>query len=82
MTQADEIRAFVFQHYIVPAHNAGNRTVRIRAGDVHKQMKFSDKMPAVCGAIGAIKFEDQYKVKQVDRVGPTNGANVFFTFEI
>ena len=82
MNQADEIRAFVFQHYVVPARTAGERTVRIRAGDVHDQMNLSSKMPAVCGAIGTKKFENQYKVKQVDRVGPTHGAIVFFTFEV
>lgn len=54
----------------------------IRAGDVHKEMNLVDRMPAVCGAIGTKKFENQYNVRLIDRKGPTQGANVFFTFRV
>lgn len=79
---ADEIREFVFQKYIEPARKQGERTVTVRAGDVHEQMRLSGRMPAVCGAIGTQKFQETYGVRQVKREGHTQGANVFFTFEV
>lgn len=82
MTLADEIRAFTYENYIRPARERGERTVIIRAGDVHNAMGLKSRMPAVCGAIGTKKFLNQYNLRLVDREGPTCGANVFFTFQI
>ena len=82
MTLADEIREFVYQIYIQPARNTGENTVTIRAGDVHEQMSLVDRMPAVCGAIGTNKFENKYSVTLINRRGPTQGANVYFTFDL
>ena len=79
---ADTIREFVRHPYIDPARKTGAAQVTVRAGDVHRDMHLVDAMPAVCGAIGARKFETRCAVKLVNRVGPTNGANVYFTFEI
>jgi hypothetical protein len=39
-------------------------------------------MPQVCGALGTDIFAETYRVRRVDRDGPTNGANVVFTFEV
>lgn len=79
---ADEIRDFVFRTYIEPTRKRGERTVRVRAGDVHEGMGLSDRMPAVCGAIGTRKFEKKYRVRLAGREGPTQGADVYFTFEV
>jgi hypothetical protein len=40
------------------------------AGDVAKAMKLTQKLPLICGAIGALKFQNQYRVKQLSRKGP------------
>lgn len=72
---ADEIRRFVFREYIEPARLRGEHEVTIRAGDVHDRMGLVSRMPAVCGAIGADKFQDEYRVRLINRKGPNNGAN-------
>jgi len=82
MSQADEIREFANQEFIRPAREALSKAVTIRAGDVHDMMGLTDKMPAVCSAIGSNIFEKKYRVHRIDRRGPTSGANVFFTFGI
>lgn len=79
---ADRIREFVFREYIKPTRERGERTITVRAGDVHKQMGLSNRMPAVCGAIATAKFQDKYLVQLVNREGPAQGANVFFTFDV
>ncbi len=79
---SDGIRQFVYEHYILLARQRGERTIKVRAGDIHQQMQLVNQMPAVCGAIGTQKFEQKYNVRLISREGPSNGANVYFTFQI
>ncbi len=79
---AEDIREFAYSRYILPARRAGLREVRIRAGDVHHALKLANRHPAVCGALGADKFQTQYRLRRSGRQGATSGANVWFTFEI
>ena len=60
----------------------GDKKITIRAGDIHRDMQLKSRMPAVCGAIGTKKFEEECGVRLIRRRGPTQGANVYFTFEI
>lgn len=82
MTLADKIRDFVQQNYIEPARRRGDHKITIRAGDIHSDMQLESRMPAVCGALGTKKFEDECGVSLIRRKGPSQGANVYFTFEI
>lgn len=45
-------------------------------------MGLTNAMPAVCSAIGGNKFGDLAGVTLFDRTGPTNGANVYFSFSL
>ena len=45
-------------------------------------MDLRKRMPAVCGAIGTVKFRTKYSVQLVDRQGPGNGSNVTFVFKV
>jgi len=81
-SQAQRIRHFVLKHHIEPARNAGRDEVRIRAGDVHRQMRLTNGMPAVCSALGSRKFLELADVALVDREGPANGSNVYFRFTL
>ncbi len=52
MTQADKIRQFALDHYVVPARAGGLDVITIRAGDIHREMNLVNAMPAVCSAVG------------------------------
>lgn len=80
MTQADHIRQFVVDHYITPARAEGRVEITVRAGDIHRSMGLSNAMPAVCSAIGSNKFSELAHVSLLNRTGPANGSNVYFTF--
>ncbi len=82
MTKADLIRKRAYEYYVLPAREQGRTRVTIRAGDLHDRMGLMSNMPAVCGAIGANRFQEDYQVRLVARECPTNGANVFFTFDV
>lgn len=82
LSLADRIRAYVFNNYIQQAKADGQETVTVRAGDVHRDMGLSSSMPSVCSAIGGHRFTKTANVVLVDRKGPTNGANVYFTYSL
>lgn len=79
---ANEIREFVFKEFIEPARKQSKKIAIIRAGDIHSKMLLSDRMPAVCCALGSKKFEKQYNIKRIKLEGPICAASALFTFEI
>lgn len=81
-TLADEIRYFVNEQYFKPARERGEKAVGVRAGDVHSRMNLTQRLPAICGAIGSNKMEDEYHVKRIEVRGPINGANAYFVFRL
>gem|GEM_PF-3367234 len=82
MIQADRIRTFVRDNCIERARRRGDRFITIRCGDVHKAMKLKNKMPAVCAALRAHKFEEFAGVRLVKDEGPRQGSNLYLTFSI
>ena len=74
MTQADQIRQYVIEHYIQPARAAGKKLITIRAGTIHVEMQLEDRLPNVCSSLDAQKFYDQAEVTLVKRSGPNQGS--------
>jgi hypothetical protein len=79
-TLAELIRRFAFDNYVVPVRGTPNAEIRIRAGDVHRDMKLSGRMPAVCGALDARVFGSDFGLELVRRTGPRPGANAEWVF--
>jgi len=83
---ADEIRAYVNRVFIEPARKSGKTSVQVVSGDVHKDMRkdmgLENRMPAVCSALDARKFEDEYRVITSSRVGPRRSSTVCWLFAI
>jgi len=82
LTQADAVRAFALDNYVEPARQSGERFVTIRTGNVHKAMELKNKMPAVCSALRAKKFEALAGVTLVKEEGPYQGANLYLRFKL
>ena len=81
-SSADRIRRFILSHYILPARNRGERTVVVRAGDVHAQMSLRGQHANVCQAMRGDKFLNLAKVKLKSSKGPLAGGNTYFTYEL
>ena len=81
-TLADRIRQHVITHHIAPARDGGETTVRVTAGDVHRELGLQDRMPAVCGALDTQEFLDLAGISMQERSGPPQGATTTFVFGI
>jgi len=82
MSHSDDVREYCKLNIINTARNRGESEVVIRAGDIHTAMGYRNRMPLVCAALGAKKFEEIAGVQRINLAGPTNGANAIFTFRI
>lgn len=79
---ADEVRQHCIENIVKPARRAGKKEVEIRAGDIHNAMGYQSRMPLVCSALGAKKFEETAGVERLSITGPSNGATAVFRFKI
>ena len=76
---ADQVRAFAYNTYVGPLLPS-QYEIHIRAGDVHKAMGFSDRVPLVVAALKAKQFREQYGLDLRAMVGPPVGTNTTFHF--
>lgn len=81
-TISDRVRQYVFDTYVVPARQQHFERVTVRAGDVAKALRLRTRMPLVCEAIAALKFQEQFGIKLLERTGSAVGSNALFTFHI
>ena len=80
MSYADSVRAYCGENIVAPAREKGQKEVVIRTGDIHNDLGYKNRLPLVCSALGAAKFEEQYRVERIAVEGPLNGANTIFRF--
>jgi 5-methylcytosine-specific restriction enzyme B len=77
---ADQIRAYVNKAFLEPAKRAGKTAVEVIAGDVHADLKLDNRMPAICSALDAQKFQEQYRVILSSRSGPKQSSTAKWRF--
>jgi 5-methylcytosine-specific restriction protein B len=82
MSHADDVRAYCKTTYVDPARRKGQKTIKIRSGDVHRALNYKNRYPLVCSAIGSNRFEDICGLKRIAVDGPLNGVSTLFTFEL
>jgi 5-methylcytosine-specific restriction protein B len=80
MPLADEIRKYCIDNYIMPARLRREKGVFITSGEIHRNMNLTNRLSAVCTALGSNKFEDEAGVKRVQIEGPLNASNTTFVF--
>jgi hypothetical protein len=82
MTHSADVRDYCVRHYIEPARVKGEKLIAIRTGDVHEAMGYQNRLPLVCGAIGAEIFSRTNNLSRTSIDGPVNGANTIYRFEL
>jgi hypothetical protein len=80
MTQSDQVIQYVQHSYIEPAKRRGDSAVRIRAGDVHKALRWNNRVPSVCQALSSKRFLEQNHLTLVEKQGPPSGLSTTTVF--
>lgn len=76
---ADQIRTTAYEAFVGPALELGERAT-IRAGDLHKHMRFTDRVPLVCASLRARKFSEQFGLRLVGIEGRPVSTTTTFVF--
>src|SRR5262245_33085118 len=81
---AEKVRQYAAKHYIRPAKSRNERTVQIRAGDIHKALGLQNKLPNVCQAIKGPRFlqENGLVIDHVEGHPSGLGSRVLITYRL
>jgi hypothetical protein len=79
---SDRVREYVKRKYIDPAKTDGKETLSIRAGDIHKELRFSRRIPVVCSALRSRKFLKNCDIELTYVGGPNNSTTTTFTYRL
>ena len=81
---ADQVRAFVQRAYIAPARARGESQVTVIAGDVHREMRLVNRIPAVCSALRSSAMLERNNLRIIRDVAPPSGlsSTVAVTYEL
>jgi hypothetical protein len=84
MKQSESVRDYVRREYIEPARRRGQSLVTVVAGDVHKGVRLSHRVPLVCQALGGKKILEENHMTLEKREGPPSGqgTSTAFTYRL
>jgi 5-methylcytosine-specific restriction protein B len=84
MSLNDEVQEYVRTTYVASAKQRGDTTVRIKAGDVHRSLHWSNRVPSVCTTLASQKFQKETGLKLISKQGPPSGysTTVVYTYNL
>ena len=82
MSTADRIRWYVVENYIAPARAAGHEEVRVRLGDIRRNMRLTNPLQSVRSALSTKLLQDQAGVELLEPIHPRAGADTYCRFRI
>jgi hypothetical protein len=80
----EEIQKHIKVTYLEPARRSGQEMIRIRAGDVHRDLHWVNRVPSVCTTLASRKFQRETGLELVGKEGPPSGnsTTVVFTYRL
>ncbi len=77
---AQDIRSFLIERYIKPARRRGDKRVKIVAGEVHRGLNLTNRVPNVCQVLESKKFRQENQLEIEERSGPPSGMGTRMTY--
>ncbi|MGD9301818.1 MAG: hypothetical protein PVI13_09585, partial [Desulfobacterales bacterium] len=68
--------------YIDPARKSGKKSISVRAGDIHKELGFSRRIPVVCSALRSRKLQKKCDITLTYVGGPNNSVTTTFAYKL
>jgi hypothetical protein len=80
---ADRVREYAKERYVLPARQQKQKRFSIRVGDVVRELKMNRAVPAVCSALKTGEFRQSNDLQLVETSGPKSGQSttVVYTYE-
>jgi hypothetical protein len=80
----EKVQQYILSAYLDPARKRGETTIRIKAGDVHRDLHWVNRVPSVCTTLGSKKFQRETGLELVSKEGPPSGysTTVVYTYRL
>src|SRR5579862_1134154 len=80
----EEVQKHVQEMYLKPAKQRRESTIRIKAGDVHRDLHWVNRVPSVCTTLASQKFQRETGLELISKEGPPSGfgTRVVFTYSL
>ena len=80
----EEVQQHVRVTYLEPAKRRGESTIRITAGDIHRDLHWVNRVPSVCTTLTSQKFQRETGLKLVSKNTPPSGmgTRAVFTYQL
>jgi hypothetical protein len=80
---ADRVREYAKERYVLPARQQKQKRFSIRVGDVVRELKMNRAVPAVCSALKTGEFRHSNNLQLIETSGPKSGQSttVIYTYE-
>ncbi|MGH9488271.1 MAG: hypothetical protein ACRD04_11870 [Terriglobales bacterium] len=69
------VQDLLLARYIEPARRRGQKTIRIVAGDIVRELRLRDRAPQVCAAMQGVRFLKRNQLEILEREGPPSGQS-------
>ena len=79
---SDRVREHVKKKHVDPAKKAGKKSLSIRAGDIHRELGFTRRIPVVCSALRSRKFQKDCGIELSYIDGHNNTTTTTFTYRL
>jgi hypothetical protein len=78
-SSAEEIRIYA-STLVEAARRSGKERLSLRAGDIHRELRLVNRVPAVCSVLGSKKFQTENRLRTIGRSGPASGQSTTTEF--
>jgi hypothetical protein len=79
---SDRVREHVKRKYIDPAKKEGKKSLSIRAGEIHRELGFTRRIPVVCSALRSRKLQKICDIELTYVGGPNNSTTTTFAYKL
>ena len=80
VTHSELVRSYVERTAIVPARRAGQSEFAVKAGDVHRALGLSNRVPLVCQALRSKQLLVRNGLELKSEKGPRSGLSTTMEF--
>ena len=79
---SERVRKHVKRKHVDPAKKAGKKSLSLRAGDIHRELGFTRRIPVVCSALRSSKLQKNCDIELTYVSGPNNSTTTTFTYQL
>jgi hypothetical protein len=80
MTLSEIVLHHVQEKYVEPARERCAAEIAVTAGQIHRDLKWTSRVPAVCAALNSRKLQKAAGLELIEKSGPPSGQSTTVVF--